>query len=94
MKAQMEKIDIGSPRLCVSKRSATVPPTRVEPVDAATPPMKRAMITVACVACARSAGDSLICSRRKPEEGLAIFCPYAVGMKKIVYMSEETTYRG
>lgn len=91
MKAQMEKIDMGSPRLCVSKRSATVPPTRVEPVDAATPPMKRAMMTVACVACAWSAGNF---SMGGKSEGLAIFCPYAVGMKKIVYMSEETTYKG
>lgn len=40
---------MGKPRSAASKRSATVPPTRVPPVEAATPDMKRAMSTVSCV---------------------------------------------
>lgn len=46
--AKKENIDIASPRSFVRKRSAIVPPTRVEPEEEANPPMKRATMTVAC----------------------------------------------
>lgn len=39
---------IGSPRSALSNRSATVPPTRVPPEEAATPAINRAMMTVSC----------------------------------------------
>lgn len=54
-------LTMGSPRSWVIQMSATVPPTNVEPVDAASPPRSRPTMTVACEEGVRGGGrDKLI----------------------------------